>query len=186
MIRRLFKVSSAFKRITAGKEIQISVGGLEFGASAQDKISVLSEVFLPVPIPPLGSGSSIDISKFAPWAKGLSIDSFKPILKSVDLETVNDGLNLKSSASLNNPTPVNLKVGYFAAEVIIDGTRFVGATISDLKVGSGQQEASVGIHVGFGRASELKIKVCLLLMSGCCCVHKISLWSSCGYLYWRR
>lgn len=166
----------------AGKEIEISVGGLEFGASAQEKISVLSEVFVAVPLSPLGSGSSIDISKFAPWAKDLSINTIKPILKSVDLETVNDGLNLKTSASLNNPVPINLKIGYLSADVIIDGTRFVTAIISDLKVGSGSQDASLGIHVGFGRSSELRNKVYLLLMKGCCRIQEIYFRSSCRYL----
>lgn len=161
VLRSLTEVASAFKRVSAGQSVQIEIGGLEFGVSPQEKISVLGGVYVPVQVPLPGAASinSIDISKFAPWAKGLSLDSFSPLVKSLDISTVSDGINIATGVELINPTPISLRIGYIAADVVLGGSRFVGAIISNVNVAKGKHETVLSLHLTIGRAQELRQKV---------------------------
>lgn len=99
---------------------------------------------------------AFDLSKLAPWAAEISIDSFKPDIKSVNVGTVSGGISTSISVALLNPTPLSLKIGFISLSVGLQASTILDLTLSDIVISKGQQIVNLTGQILFNSHSDMQ------------------------------
>jgi hypothetical protein len=149
----------AVSDIVSGRSVELELSSFVFGFSPENSIDVLSGLSLNIGEGGGDTGAGISLSSLAPWLKDLSTDSFNPLLKTVDLSVEGDGIRFGLDASITNPLPVTLKIGYISLAASLSGTSLARIDVSQLNVVRGEQEVTKDLDLKLIRDEVLKDKV---------------------------
>ncbi|KAJ3185781.1 hypothetical protein HDU85_001144 [Gaertneriomyces sp. JEL0708] len=157
------EVSKVIQAVTAGTggNVQVNVAGVTFGADAQNPVTAFSKISLPLALPlPTGSSGASGL----PIAIATNGTFALQKLERVGLRTTDQGIAAGLGASINNPFPVSVNLGFISVGVSTQGGDTISqVSLTNTTVGQGVGPLALAVNAALGQGANVAQGVAALV-----------------------